>query len=576
MILVWLERYINLSHITLRMDRKKDAESRDKVHFRYIVLLADFLKYKLDELKTILEGREKVKRVNDILSQHPKIERELSYHGLKEETLKNNICAFDSTVTEQDKEVILEFYNSHGPKTKSEVAGLYLEHAAKERNFYLDLLGRTKGTIRTVTNLRKEYPFPELAIRAHLLLNEVNAFQLNASRLVDILKETTASSIQESVSEYYETLRAFRRAIYSIIKELSALKQAVSYLYQEYEAEKRKVDIIAKSQKNKIEKEYGSLDAFHKNLEVGVINSPDDKALDELYGLYSQIFTIPEERETLDGFKECLKFNMHQVFQNQFGFFEEYWIYIRDKSTKKIIAAGNSIVYSLPGIVPGISGTEHAVYLLVSPEYRSIKVGKKLFDFEDNYAKNRLAGIGNPNKLEGTEAALTENPHTKIIVFGEQNAPELMTLKDYLEDSRNARLDQCDRLQIFLKWGYNRCNFRYIQPPLAEGEDPCDFLTFIVKQPGTGPVSGEIIYKHLDRFFTVSVLKGVHLADEDEYYMQQKAELQKKGMIETSGSAGYYADMKRRVYELVKKARSGEQVPQDKLLGEIIGLKLEE
>ena len=67
-------------------------------------------------------------------------------------------------------------------------------------------------------------------------------------------------------------------------------------------------------------------------MKEGLICSPEDKQLENFYKSYSRVFTLPEEKETLAGFKQVLRLNKSKGLIKKFGQFKEQIIYLLKKN----------------------------------------------------------------------------------------------------------------------------------------------------------------------------------------------------------------------------------------------------
>ena len=285
-------------------------------------------------------------------------------------------------------------------------------------------------------------------------------------------------------------------------------------LFKKIEAEDLR---IAKKIKKKILSKYVTINNFLDKLQYNLLTAPKSKEFRLIYNLYKKIFTLPEERESYEGFEEVLGFNRDAKLRKKFGFFEEAWIYAKDPDTKKIIGAVNFSTYQMPNSIKkkyNLDGTNHTIYLFVKPEYRKIGLGKRLLEIMTNYSKSRLEG----------KKTLNGKSDKRLYIMCEQNAPEMMTLNEYIADNLNARIDQCDRLMWWHKIGYRRLGFRYIQPALNKDLDPCTNLTLNICTESKANVPSIIVLEHLRRFFEISVLKKQDIT-KDKSYKLQYAEL---------------------------------------------------
>ena len=85
--------------------------------------------------------------------------------------------------------------------------------------------------------------------------------------------------------------------------------------------------------------EYGSANKFINSLEPILINSPNSPHLKEFYKLYKEFFILPDERESLSGFKKVLSLNTDRSLNRKFGNFEECMLCLLDPKSKTLLGA---------------------------------------------------------------------------------------------------------------------------------------------------------------------------------------------------------------------------------------------
>lgn len=311
---------------------------------------------------------------------------------------------------------------------------------------------------------------------------------------------------------------------------------------------------------------HGSPDQVFASMRLDLIDSAGDPNLQRFYALYEQIFTLPDERESYSGFDAVFGFNRDPQLHARFGFFNESALCASDRESGELVAATNFTTYELPREVreaTGVIGTGHVVYLFVRPDFRMLGVASRLMRVMKRYAQNLLQGRRGMDAVTSPPAE-----DKKILHLCEQNAPEQMTLAEYIEDSRHARIDQCERLVWWLNQGYRRLDFRYLQPPLDETKGPCTNLTLNIEvDPGVRSVPSSLVRAHLERFLTISVLKGAD-ANADASYSAMIDELSRQDSIMLSGTRDYYAALKAEIYALAENAC---EQPPGVVLRELIG-----
>ena len=88
------------------------------------------------------------------------------------------------------------------------------------------------------------------------------------------------------------------------------------------------------------------------------------------------------------------------------------------------------------------------------------------------------------------KAQAPQRPQAAFITC-EQNDPALMTPQQLADDEAASGIDAQARLAWWVRQDFHRLDFRYRQPPLNPGQEPCDYLNYYVHfvQDGAGPAS---------------------------------------------------------------------------------------
>lgn len=239
----------------------------------------------------------------------------------------------------------------------------------------------------------------------------------------------------------------------------------------------------------------------------GIISSSSDKQLKNFYKIYSSIFTLPEEKETFNGFKQVLKFNGNKKLREKYGFFKEQIIYFEEN--EKIVAAIDFAVYSMPENIRkkfSVDATCHIIYLFVDKEYREHGLGKKLLVLAE---KESVRLIGSK----------------RIYFFIDEKSPSKMSKREREEDEKSSGIKENQRIFWWKEHGFKKLEFRYLQPALNKNKKPDLELTLNIKT-NKNKISSAVILEHLHKFFSISILKGKD-AEKNKYFSKQKEELRK-------------------------------------------------
>ncbi len=226
--------------------------------------------------------------------------------------------------------------------------------------------------------------------------------------------------------------------------------------------------------------------------------------LEAFYAAYDRAFVLPDEKEGLEGFRECLALNEGDAFarlSERYGSFAEVVAVARDATTGEVMGGANFIAFA-PAADSHVV-TANLNYIFVEEAFRRRGVFRDLVDLVKSQARSLFA--------TGDEDAL---PH--VLVFIEMNDPLRMAPEDYELDSQHAGLDQVDRLRIWARLGAQLIDFDYGQPALSADQEPDDGLLYGVVGARDEGLSACRLKQHLERFFAISVLKGRDPMDDAE------------------------------------------------------------
>jgi hypothetical protein len=128
------------------------------------------------------------------------------------------------------------------------------------------------------------------------------------------------------------------------------------------------------------------------------------------------------------------------------------------------------------------------------------------------------------------------NAGNKFFITCEQNNPSRMSAEQLQEDFEAGGIVPAARLKWWQKKGYRRLDFRYEQPPLYPGADPCTYLDYYARvsdesRSGIDSTASAILLEHLRRFFFVSVGKFAFDMSNNSQWLQQKRELESRSEI---------------------------------------------
>jgi len=236
--------------------------------------------------------------------------------------------------------------------------------------------------------------------------------------------------------------------------------------------------------------------------------------LAEFYQDYDAAFVLANEKESYEGFVECLALNFdgaYTALAARYGAFREFVLVVRDPTTFDRIGGANFIAYPLC-----LSGNHvlslNLNYMFINPSARRRGYFSRMVrDLPD--AVLRLLMITNPDDLP-TQWQAVGGVVPPTFMFIEQNDPYRMSHEDYEQDTKYTGLDQFERIRIWGALGAKIVDFPYVQPPLTSGQEADRNLVFGVLGTPSNSLDACLLREHLKRFFGISVLKGGDLAEE--------------------------------------------------------------
>lgn len=197
---------------------------------------------------------------------------------------------------------------------------------------------------------------------------------------------------------------------------------------------------------------------------------------------YDRAFILPDEREELAGFRECMALNFGHVHRELVAVFED-----QDGN----LLAGASFL-ALTTDTPEVAATIALNYIYVEHANR-----------QRGMLRQALTAI-----KQLTNIALGLKPDQQTLIFIEQNDPLKMSPEEYRIDTEHSGLDQIDRLTIWSRMGAKVVDFPYVQPALSLDQQPEDGLIYAVLEPSDTVMDPKLLHHHLSNYFSSSVLKG--------------------------------------------------------------------
>jgi len=231
----------------------------------------------------------------------------------------------------------------------------------------------------------------------------------------------------------------------------------------------------------------------YDGLIVEATTRSDSPVLERFFLGYDRAFVLPDEREEIAGFRDCLALN--SSWRRAFGRTHcELVMTISDKSGT-LLGGANFLATALSPASSFPPATVALNYVFVEPAARGRGLLRKVIEIVRSLA---LKSVDLPFASESSQPG----------VFIEQNDPLKLTEEDYRRDTEHSGMDQIDRLAIWAKVGARIVDFLYVQPALSSAQSPDDGLVYAaVDYPGNA-VPAAVLHQHLESFFCISVLKG--------------------------------------------------------------------
>ncbi len=191
--------------------------------------------------------------------------------------------------------------------------------------------------------------------------------------------------------------------------------------------------------------------------------SANDGLLTKFFAGYDKAFVLPNEKEQLDGFADCLSLNEGESYRNLcnlFGPFREFIFLATDSRTGVQLGGGNLIAFP---IIDHENSAESVLsvnlnYIFVNQEVRGRGYFTRLIrDFPAMVVS--LFSRSNPDVLSSCSI--------KTVIFIEQNDPFKMGREEYERDTLHAGIDQIHRIGTWARRGAKIVDFDYAQPALS-------------------------------------------------------------------------------------------------------------
>ena len=253
--------------------------------------------------------------------------------------------------------------------------------------------------------------------------------------------------------------------------------------------------------------EYNPVVCLPDGLELRASVEPDGPLLDSFFAEYDRAFVLPNEKEEIEGFRECLALNLPPAYESlaaRHGPFREFVAVAVENSegSETLVGGASLICYPLRSETGSPVLAMNLNYLFVLPKQRR---------------RGNLGRILHACGLLARRAFLPQGdaPTLDIIpllIFMELNDPLKLDPTEYVLDTTHSGVDQLKRIGIWAKAGARIIDFPYIQPALSLAQAPERNLLLAVWGTTETELSACLLRDHMATFFAISVLKGGDLS----------------------------------------------------------------
>ena len=254
-------------------------------------------------------------------------------------------------------------------------------------------------------------------------------------------------------------------------------------------------------------------------LEIEASTTDRDGLLAEFYSDYDEAFVLANEKESFEGFVDCLALNEglpYERLTTAYGPYREFVLVARDPESGRRVGGANFITFPLSdqkSPAPPILSL-NLNYAFITPAARRKGYFARLVRDLPGIALRLFAETKPRDVPPAWSAAPTQagRDTPQILMFIEQNDPYRMSPEDYRQDTEYTGLDQLERIGIWARLGAKIVDFPYVQPPLTSDQEADPNLVYGVLGTRAETLGPCLLRGHLERFFGISVLKGSDLS----------------------------------------------------------------
>lgn len=206
--------------------------------------------------------------------------------------------------------------------------------------------------------------------------------------------------------------------------------------------------------------------------------------LARFHAYLDQAFPLPDEKETLSGYRRIWDFLESPQGQEQTRKWSgvEEWVVLLEHQGQVV---GGTNFCAIGRQSPGPM-TTHGSFWFFLPPFQGKGWSKWLF------------GV--------IEQLMGRSFGSNMVLVYEMNDPLGMDAGKLVEDFQATGLHPVDRLAISMAWGDRVLDMEYVQPALGPDQEDETGLCLLVR--GGEQIPADLLLRHFEAFFTCSVLKG--------------------------------------------------------------------
>jgi len=266
------------------------------------------------------------------------------------------------------------------------------------------------------------------------------------------------------------------------------------------------------------------------------VRPEDSRSFATLYNIYAGLFPFADEREPPEAFFELAALNINAGIQAALGPWREIVASIRRWQGGPIIGGHVfGVTTSRAHVEFGCMASVQAMYTFLEPASRGQGT---ITEMRAYFEAEALRVFGFP------PAAM------RPLIFFEVNNPLRMSEAQVEEDMRQSGISPFKRYLFWKRKGFRALDFAYVQPRLRPDSEPVGYLDLFCSAPGEARIPAALLRNHLRAFISISVLKGVDAAGDDDFRNMAV-------LLDASRDVGFKPEDSDEQRYILKRARQG-------------------